>query len=164
MALVLELVRDKLMSVQQRWADVVFLALAVWREARGEHMSGKIGVASCMLNRVARPSWWGTDISSVLFKKWQISSLTDPKDRQLTEWPRTNDPAWIECLEVALQAVDGTLPDIVPGADSYFDESIPNPPWATPERFVAKFGRLLFYNVDQDTETSNKKGEELCLN
>lgn len=136
----------------QAAADVVFLALCIWREARGEPHDAKVAVACSVLNRVDRPSWWGTSITGVLFKKWQYSSLTDPKDRQLTTWP-ARDPAWAECLTVARDAIEGHVTNPVPGADSYYDTSIPPPKWATPQTFVGQVGRLMFYNVDRDTET-----------
>ena len=88
-------------TLTQEATEKVFLALVVWREARGESYEGKAAVASSIMNRVVRPSWWGRDLFSVIFKKWQYSSLTDPRDRQLTTWPQKNAPDWIECLQVA---------------------------------------------------------------
>ena len=61
--------------------ELVMLALAVYREARGEIPTAQIGVAWCIRNRVENPKWWGKDYLNCLFKKWQISSLTDPKDQ-----------------------------------------------------------------------------------
>ncbi len=136
----------------QDMADRTFLALTIYREARGEPRDGKIGVAMTMKNRVSRPSWWGKDVQGVLFKKWQYSSLTDPKDRQLTVWPVANDPIWQECLTIACDALDDKLNNPVPGADSYFDTSIPPPKWTETARFVKRIGRLVFFDVDHDFE------------
>lgn len=133
-------------------AERVFLALAIYREARGEPSLGKTGVAMSLLNRVRRPGWWGHDVLSVLFKKWQYSSLTDPNDRQLTVWPKRDDPAWKECLRIACDALDGILENPVPGADSYHDTSIAPPDWTCRARFVGAIGRLRFYDVDRDFE------------
>jgi len=134
--------------------DKVFLALDVWREARNQTLLGQTAVAYSVLNRVARPSWWGSDIMTVLFKKWQYSSLTDPKDRQLTTWP-VKDSVWKQCLNVACDAISGVSGNPVPGADSYWDDSISAPKWATPDKFVRKIGQLNFYNVDMDHEVSH---------
>jgi len=136
----------------QDMADRTFLALTIYREARGEPRDGKIGVAMTCLNRVSRPSWWGKDIMGVLFKKWQYSSLTDPKDKQLTIWPVSGGALWNECLQIACDALDGKLENPVPGADSYYDTSILPPKWTDSARFVAKIGRLVFYDVDYDYE------------
>jgi N-acetylmuramoyl-L-alanine amidase len=99
---------------------------------------------------VARPKWWGSDVSTVVAKKWQYSSMTAPGDPQLIKWPTSADPEWSQCLQVAIDALDGRLVPTCPGADSYFDVSIPAPAWAKPEMFVAKIGRLSFYNTDGD--------------
>ena len=133
-------------------ADITFLALTVWREARGEGSEGKLAVAKCILNRVQKPGWWGKDIMSVVFKKWQFSSLTDPKDPQLTTWPKSDDKAWIESLDIAEKALTWTTGHPAPGADSYYDISISPPKWATDNCFVKQLGRLRFYNVDIDLE------------
>lgn len=132
--------------------DTVFLALTLWREARGEPHAVKVGVACSILNRVVRPSWWGNDVLSVVTKRFQYSSLTDPHDPQLTTWPTWNDASWRECMEVAVDALAGKLMSPVPGADSYHDVSIAAPKWATPAMFVAQLGRIRFFNTDQDHE------------
>lgn len=133
-------------------SDIVFLALVIWREARGESQDAQIAVAHTILNRVRRPSWWGRSVMEVLFKKWQYSSMTDPKDPQLTTWPK-DDTVWRQCLFVAQEAMEGRFSNPVPGADSYHDISIAAPKWATDEMFVRQIGKLRFFNVDLDTET-----------
>lgn len=135
-------------------AEITLLALTVWREARGESRECRLAVAFSILNRVTNPKWWGNDILSVIRKKWQYSSLTDPKDRQLTTWPAFDDPTWFECLTVAMNALDGSIPNPVPGADSYYDNSITAPPWTKTARFAKQIGRILFFDVDHDYEKS----------
>ncbi|HBI15006.1 MAG TPA: hypothetical protein DDY20_05760 [Desulfobulbaceae bacterium] len=87
---------------------------------------------------------------SVVFKKWQFSSMTDPRDRQLTTWPATNDPSWRQCLSIACASIDGDLPNPVPGADHYYDISIPPPKWAAAARFVSQIGKVRFYDLERD--------------
>ena len=135
-------------DLSQEAVEKICLALVVWREARGETTEGKMAVASSIIDRVKKPAWWGSDVMSVIFKKWQYSSMTDPKDKQLTTWPQKDAPDWIECLKVAHDAIDGRLKSPAPGADSYYDISIPPPKWATKEMFVRQIGRLRFYNTD----------------
>jgi len=113
---------------EQKNADKTFLALTVWREARGESAQVQAGIAHVILNRVRRPSWWGRDVMSVLFKKWQFSSLTDPRDKQLTTWPTSTDTFLAAVPEnTPATFVDGQITNPVPGADSYYDISIPTP-------------------------------------
>jgi N-acetylmuramoyl-L-alanine amidase len=134
---------------QQRITDTFYLGLVVWREARGEALNAKLAVAYSILNRVRNPKWWGHDISSVVTKAWQYSSMTDPMDPQLRTWPVLSDPSWIDCLGIAMMA-PSMLNSLCPGADSYYDTSIPPPKWAKDEMFVAQIGNLKFYNTDGD--------------
>jgi len=131
----------------QDYADKAFLALTLWREARGESIEVRIAIAFVILNRVKNPGWWGKDIMSVLFKKWQFSSLTDPKDKQLTTWPAKEDKQWQECLKIACDILDGQIKNPIFHADSYYDISIPAPKWATPNSFIKQIGRVRFYGV-----------------
>ena len=133
-------------------ADRFLLALTVWREARGEPYPVKVGVACSILNRVQRPSWWGSDVMSVVTKRWQYSSMTDPHDPQLATWPQPSDASWWDCLQIACAALDGRLMHPAPGADSYYDVSIAAPQWADPARFVAQLGKIRFYDLDRDHE------------
>jgi N-acetylmuramoyl-L-alanine amidase len=135
----------------QRISDVFYLGLVVWREARGEGTECMTAVAHSIMNRVNNPKWWGKDVISVVTKKWQYSSMTDPNDKQLTTWPG-NDPWWEKALQIAANVYDGKTENPVPGADSYFDISIPNPKWAAEANFVRQVGRIKFYNLDNDTE------------
>lgn len=132
-------------------ADRVFLALMIWREARGESAEARAAVGYTVVERLrSRVAWWGTDVLSVLFCKWQYSSLTDPRDRQLATWPREDQQAWQQCLELADLILSGTINNPAPGADSYFDRSIRAPNWATRERHIADIGQLRFYRVGGD--------------
>ena len=129
------------------------LTLTLWREARGESLAGKYAVAHAIKNRVDRPKWWGNTYLGVCVKKWQFSSLTDPHDPQLTTWPSDNVPSWDVCGKVAEEILEGTAPPPqFPGADSYYDLSIPPPSWSASTRFCGQIGRLLFFDVDHDYE------------
>ncbi|MDF2457674.1 MAG: hypothetical protein K0S79_90 [Nitrospira sp.] len=135
-----------------RMYEQVLLALTMWREARGEGRECLIQVGCTARDRVDHPKWWGKDYISVLTKKWQYSSLTDPKDRQLTTWPAANDHIFEECLTLAGQIIDRTINPLLKGADSYYDASIAPPAWATPDKLVGRIGRITFYNIDGQTE------------
>ena len=137
--------------------EIVLLGLTLWREARGEPYEAKIAVAHTVKNRLDHPGWWGNDWISVLTKKWQYSSLTDPNDKQLTSWPKADEHVFEECLTIAERVVTGMYNSPLKGIDSYFDDSLQGdlrPKWARehPERFVGKIGRLNFYNMDCDIE------------
>ena len=137
------------MIPNQLIADRVFLALVVWREARGESPEARAAVACSILARVAKPRWWGHDVASVIFARLQYSSMTFPHDPQLTAWPRADDISWQACLQLACDAIDGKVTNPAPGADSYYDGSIPPPSWAKTSLLVASIGRIRFFDTDK---------------
>ena len=134
-------------DVIQRATAWYTLALTVWREARGEAYETREAVAGVVMERVRRGGWYGSDVTTVCTKKWQFSSLTDPRDEQLTLWPQLADLHWLECAQIADDALAGRLVSRAGSADLYHDDSLTNPPpWAKPECFVIQLGRLLFYD------------------
>lgn len=127
-------------------ADLAFLALTLWREARGESREGKIAVAHSIINRTLSPSW-GDTIMSVLFQRLQYSSVTHASDPQLSVWPKESDASWDECLHIAHGVLEGSIKNNIDKADSYHDISIQPPNWASTQSFVKQIGRLKFYRV-----------------
>lgn len=134
-------------SILQQQADLAFVALMTWREARSETYLAKLAVAYTVVTRAKQPGWWGSSISTVLGRPFQYTSMTGPGDPNLILWPREADASWAECLMAANAALQGTEPDPAEGADSYFSLGIPTPMWATQDRFVVQIGRIRFYRV-----------------
>lgn len=136
------------------WSDAAkgFLALTVYREASGEPYQVKLGIAYSVLDRVARPTWWGHTICQVVFKKAQYSSMTIKGDPNLVRWPVEPDAAFEDCMKAVDAAISESEPNPCIGADSYFDISIPAPNWATPDKFVVKLGKVRFFDTDFDHE------------
>lgn len=138
------------------WAahTVSVIAMCLWREARNQKEEAIIAVACCIRNRVEKPSWWGRDYLDVVSKKWQFSSITDPKDPQLILYPKKNDKEFTLCLQIADNLLQGQYTHPAPGADSYYDESIQPPKWAVGNttRFRGKIGAFYFYDLDNDYE------------
>ena len=129
------------------------LALCIWREARGQGYNGMFAVACSIRNRVLRPAWWGRSYAECITKKWQYSSVAAPGDPQLIRFPaRQTEEGFDIALLAANDAISGK-PSPVDGADSYYDDSIPPPNWATPSTFVKKLGRLNFHDLDHDYES-----------
>lgn len=133
------------------WTDRFYMAFCVYREARGEQLRlARIAVAWSIMERANHPRWWGSTISGVVTKPWQYSSLTDPKDPQLSKvWPLPTDPSWQECWEIAGGVIDGSIPRVFAGGTHYHDTSIERPKaWGDSPRFCGQVGRLKFYDVE----------------
>jgi len=127
--------------------DHYLLTMTLWRESRGEPDNVKAAVCYSILRRVELGGWWGNDVQSVVTKKWQYSSMTDPNDPQLVKYLLSTDPSAVKCWDVVQACLAGTAPKAFPKADSYFDQSIPPPDWATPATFQGKLGRINFHKV-----------------
>ena len=136
----------------QESTDIAFIALTVYREARGEMDAGKLAVAFSIVQRVKNPSWWGKNALGVVSHPDQYSSMTVEGDPNLVVWPESGDPVWQACLNAATCAYRATLPNPAPEADSYFDDSISPPYWAKEDDFVARIGRLSFYDTRKNEE------------
>jgi spore germination cell wall hydrolase CwlJ-like protein len=124
------------------------LKLTVWREARGASPECQAAVTYSILNRAAHPAWWGKSLYDVITAKWQYSSIAAPGDLQLWMYPKLTDPSFIAVCRIVDNAISGNIPNPAPGADSYFDQSIAPPKWATDNKLVAHIGRIKFYNLD----------------
>lgn len=138
---------------QRRMTETVYMALCIWREARNEKWEGKVAVGFTILNRVSKPKWWGRTVVGVITAPWQYSSMTDPKDVQLTKWGG-DDLAWPECIAAAQAVYDGKIENPVPTADSYYatwmDRQKKTPKWATAKttRYIAQIGGHKFFDTD----------------
>jgi spore germination cell wall hydrolase CwlJ-like protein len=138
------------MPIDYTTYEHAMLALLVWREARGELHQAKVAVVFSVLNRVKSPKWWGTTLGAVIAKKWQYSSMAAPGDPNLIAYPLPNDLSFQDSLYAVNKALIAAEKNPVPGADSYYDLSIPPPKWAKPEQFVAQIGAFRFFNTDGD--------------
>src|SRR5208282_6028450 len=132
---------------QTNAANLIFMALAVWREARGESADAQLAVAYVIRTRANQGGWWGNDISSVVGKQYQFSSMTVAGDPNLVQWPRSDDPSWDACVQAAQKAITVAAQNPALGATSYYDISIPSPSWAKADEFIVQIGRLRFYRI-----------------
>ena len=124
--------------------DLFLLALCIWREARNQTLDAKLGVAYTVINRVNHPSWWGTDIISVILKPFQFSSF-NRNDPNAIKLPVMQDLSWVASLDAANDAINRTKPDPTNGATYYHDNSIEPPSWVKEATFLCQIDSLLFY-------------------
>lgn len=114
-------------------------ALCLWREARGEGTIGMQAVSCVIRNRARR---YGISIYEVIVRPWQFSAITAKGDPMLHVYPAEDDPQWKVAQQIAR---DRHLPDIVNGADHYFNPQVVQPRWAEKLKKVASIGRHDFY-------------------
>lgn len=127
--------------------DRYLLTMVLWRESRGEPDHVKTAVCYSILRRVQVGGWWGDTLQKVITKPWQYSSMSDPHDPQLVKYLISTDTAAKQCWDIAEGCLTNSLPNKFPKADSYFDQSIPPPAWATPATFLGKLGKINFHAV-----------------
>lgn len=110
-------------------ADIV--ARTAWGEARNTGRDGMHAVINVIANRVHNPRWWGQDWTGVCqqpaqFSCWNLDDPNRPKMLSVTD----NDRVFRIALDLAQQAIDGTLPDVTGHADHYYATASPEPYWA----------------------------------
>jgi N-acetylmuramoyl-L-alanine amidase len=134
--------------------SLILMAVAIWRESRGEVYAAKQGVAWVIQNRVNNPRWWGKTVNGVILMPFQFSSF-NPGDPNAVKWPSPADPAWVDSLDVAEKVLTGILSDNTGGATSYYDNSITSPTWAIDGSNTAtvSIGNLNFYKLSQGATT-----------
>ena len=120
---------EALYAALPHFGRIGLLALMVWREVRHESYRVKLAVAYVAVTRAENPGkdWWGDDVLSVIAAPKQFSSMTHPKDPQLTWFPREG-AKWNECLRAAAAALFKLEPNPMPGATYYFTAPVTKPP------------------------------------
>ena len=116
------------------------LALAVWREARGESLRGRCLVAQVIENRVTDPRWPDTYVG-VITQPLQFASFTGI-DPNATKFPAETDLAWEGCVLAADRVISNSERFTV--ANHYHTVDV-EPKWADPSKIVAREGRHIFY-------------------
>lgn len=127
-----------------RQVDV--LARTLWGEARGEGYSGMQAVASVIMNRLKSKRNYGGTVEEVCKKPYQFSCwLKSDPNRQKLLSVNSSDRQFKTALEIAQQAVNGTLPDITGGATEYHTTKI-SPKWDYSKLAkTANIGNHVFY-------------------
>jgi N-acetylmuramoyl-L-alanine amidase len=114
------------------------MARTIYGEARGEKQAGMEDVACVIMNRLAisttaaanggEPYWWGADINGICKAPGQFScwNIGDPnRDVLLAVTP--SDQAFVQCQQVASNAIAGGLVDRTGGATHYKVTTLPWP-------------------------------------
>lgn len=133
------------MSPAQTLLDRFLLALCVWREARGETLTGKKLVAAVVINRRTDAAHrWPRTISGVILQPLQFSSF-NAADPNSVKFPNTamDLSIWEDCVAAADGAIIGPL---TTDANHYHVEGL-HPAWADTSKIVATEGAHVFYRL-----------------
>ncbi len=129
--------------------DVLVLGRTIYGEARGESLEGKQAVANVVMNRV-NSRRFPDSIERVCLQPWQFScwNESDPNRAIINNMHPGRDDIFDTCLSMAVQAKNGTLPDVTGGADHYYASYIGAPSWIrnSPQAYMtAQIGAHKFY-------------------
>jgi spore germination cell wall hydrolase CwlJ-like protein len=119
------------------------LAVTVWREARSLGEAGICAVYHVIYNRANDPrKRWPQDLEMCCLEAYQFSCWNS-SDPQRNLYPKAGDQQYAKvCAVNSLPASDPTY-----GANMYYDNSIPPPSWATPDKFTVQIGNLRFFKI-----------------
>ena len=110
---------------------------------------GMAAVANVIINRVRHPRWWGHDVLSVCQAPWQFSCWNPGPDRDRIVALTDSNAYYRLAVDVATRAIQGHLPDLTNGADSYYAKYMIEPPSGVRRAVVTFENRShRFYRVD----------------
>ena len=130
-------------------SEAELLARVIWGECRGKSAEEARAIAHVVMNRAAKPCWWGTDVKTVCLAPKQFSCLNqgDPNLPKILEGD-FRDGSWGTCLAEAAAAVSGESLDPTNGATSYHATAMrPYPAWAKAMTVTATIGSHVFYRA-----------------
>jgi len=125
--------------------DLLWLAICLYHEARGESLEGKIAVCHVILNRADRhgPS---LPVKDVVLKPMQFSWANHGSRPAISDYQ-----ALIDCAKAAETCRHRRRhsDDFFEGADHYYANYIDPPSWAKGMTMVKKVGRHIFFRSQQ---------------
>ena len=125
------------------------LARVIWGECRGKSAEEARAIAHVVINRAAKPCWWGTDVKTVCLAPKQFSCL-NPGDPNLPKILAGDfrDGSWGTCLTEAATAISGESQDPTNGATNYHATAMrPYPAWSKTMTATTTIGSHVFYRA-----------------
>lgn len=124
--------------------DEWVMALAIWREARGEPVEGKIAVGEVIRNRMRTKNRWRSTIVGVVTQPKQFSAF-NAGDPNAVKFPKPTDGVWRQCCE-SVRAVMRNRADFTEGANHYHTKAV-KPYWVKGKTPVCEIGNHVFYKL-----------------
>lgn len=132
--------------------DIQAIARTIWGEIRSLGHEGMRAVACVIMNRVAKKKWYGLTPYEVCMKHnskgiYQFD-CNDPDDPNCDKCQNvtTDDPQFVDAIQIAEDAVQFNWMDITHGATSYYSTTISTPWWAEGKTPCFVIGNTNFYN------------------
>lgn len=118
-------------------AQIFWLTINLYHEARGEPLEGMKAVCHVVLNRAEKRN---QSVQQVVLAPWQFSWANGNKRPALHDYD-----ALQKCMEAASEAIQERLQGkTLAGADHYHTLQV-NPAWNKGMKVVAKIGNHIFY-------------------
>ncbi|WP_258112275.1 spore cortex-lytic enzyme [Alicyclobacillus sp. SP_1] len=114
-------------------ADISLMAHVVYAEARGEPLSGQVGVADVILNRLKEPNKFPNSIPGIIYQPGAFQSVSNGT---INEQPNT------EAMEAVLDAIHGWDP--VGNALYYFNPATSTSSWIWSKPEITQIGNQIF--------------------
>lgn len=133
--------------------DYEALAEAIYFEARGEATVGQISVAQNIMHRVNSSRFPNSIEEVVHFKAKRkdngkvvcaYSYYCDGKSDKMTDVKAKR-----EAFRIAGMVIRNEIPDLIEGADHYFNPEVVLPSWAKSMTFIVRIGDHAFYRADK---------------
>lgn len=126
------------------FSEAQILAMTIDGEAANQSLFAQRGVAATVMRRVAL-RWQGeTTVRGVCLHPEQYDCWTPGDDRR-----RIIVNAGWGFLALALDAIQGFMPDPTGGATHYYDKSISPPYWTQGRNPTASIDSLVFYDLSR---------------
>lgn len=133
--------------------EKAIVALACWREMRGEGVNGMLSVAFVLRNR-AKAGWFHGSIYENVIAHNQFSSMTVEGDHNTDEFPDTREPQFQTLLQLLDEVFDDSRIDnltngalyyavIQDSTSGWFKHNILDKPDEHPR--VAQLGKTTFF-------------------
>lgn len=118
------------------------LALAIWREARGEPARGQLLVGTTIRNRVEDRRWPNTYVG-VITQRLQFSAfnLGDPN---VLKYPAEDDPTWAPCVAAARAVLEAPAP--ISPVNHYCTTTV-HPTWRDDRKLTEVAGHHAFFTL-----------------
>jgi N-acetylmuramoyl-L-alanine amidase len=129
--------------------DLDTMARTIYGEARGESELGQIAVGWVILNRLAKQTWYGKDVTGVCLKPYQFSCWNHSDINECkVKLVKSSDPEFQKCLKSARKVLTSSVSDPTGGATHYHATSV-SPFWIHGATLTKTIGGHVFYkNVD----------------